>query len=530
MGYYPQSDKTKFCQGVEMMLRVVGSTMGPGGNPVLECAGLDASYRRLIRDGKETLKLIQPNDPEVYEPIARMKDVAEAVVRRAGDATSTATVILGSAFLHIEKTIKDHPELNRSRIAFHVRQASKIALAELEKRKLQVTTSQDLENVATICAAGDREIGFVIGSMIEKIGADGTVKVEYHDKSGVEAVIVPGYKFQGGVYGIDQYNGRRGLELDNPRVVVVGDETGLVDYKMDVAPILAEAQKFGDNRPLVVFVLSAEGSARATLLRPFVKGADGNTFRAPVWLVRIGAGGVNTCADISAVTGATLFGKLNGKMISKIKDSDFGEAASVVATTESVTIVSSDDQKASVRDYVNRLEASISEHPELEEKTRERIAAVTGGVGLIRVPASTQSSGFYYQEVVDDAWRATRAAINGGVLPGGGAALSGVAEKLFSIHATAWSEEALVYDAIAHAFYGVLKTVCDNAGFEVDWGNIEFGYGKTYDIVSGEMNVSALECGVIDSAPAIMAAVELALAELALWVNSEYLLVQKFGE
>jgi chaperonin GroEL len=226
-----------------------------------------------------------------------------------------------------------------------------------------------------------------------------------------------------------------------------------------------------------------------------------------------------------------MFGKLSGKLIGKIKDADFGEAASVLATTESVTIVRADSANASVLEYVSRLSATMDDYPDSAEKTKERIASVTGGVGVVKVPASTQSSGFYYQEVVDDAWRATRAAIHGGVLAGGGAALyraSGFLRATFPENVD--NNVNIAIDGICAGLKSVMEMVCDNAGFEPAWyGDAYPEKGCTVDVSgAGEgADGDAVELGVLDSAPAVMAAVELALDELALWVNSKYLLVRK---
>jgi chaperonin GroEL len=226
-----------------------------------------------------------------------------------------------------------------------------------------------------------------------------------------------------------------------------------------------------------------------------------------------------------------MFGKLSGKLIGKIKDADFGEAASVLATTESVTIVRADSANESVLEYVSRLSATMDDYPDSAEKTKERIASVTGGVGVVKVPASTQSSGFYYQEVVDDAWRATRAAIHGGVLAGGGAALYRASGFLrWTAPENVDNNVNIAIEGICAGLKSVMETVCDNAGFEPAWyGDAYPDKGCTVDVSgAGEgADGDAVELGVLDSAPAVMAAVELALDELALWVNSKYLLVRK---
>ena len=529
MGYIATSSKEKFMAGIRLMVAVVGSTMGPYGKTVLECAGLGATKRRLIRDGKETLNLIQPTDPEEYEPIARAKDVAAAVVRRAGDSTSTATLILGNGYLEAEKQYADNLTVSRAGLSRAIRVVKGLVLEYLRSRVLSVVRDDGsydmdkLRSVATVAAAGDSVIGTQIADMIGRIGADGSIKVEYHDAEHVVSEVVPGYKAEGGVYEIGQYNTRRGLEVENARVCVVTDESGISDWQKDVSPILAAAKEFHPS-PLLIFCLHAEGTAKATLLNPMVQGPDGRPFRAPVWVIRIGNGGVDTLADIAAVTGAKMMGKTWGNQVSKIKSSDFGVAKHVIATTESVTIMRSEEVEG-LDKYVNALRAAAEEKPERLEAVNARIAAVMGSVGVIKVPASTQSTGHYYQEVVDDTWRATQAAIKHGVLPGGGWTLYSAAEFPYD---NLTEEEFIALQVVGEGLKSVAMQVYGNAGWddrvEDAWRHMTNSSVLT---MPDGLIMGCFECGVIDSAAAVMAAVELSLDELALWVGTEYLLVRK---
>lgn len=532
MGYIPTIDKTKFMNGVRLMVAVVGSTMGPYGKTVMECAGLGAAKRRLIRDGKETLNLIQPSDPEEYEPIARAKDVASAVVRRAGDSTSTATLILGNGYLEAEKKYADNLTVSRAGLSRAIRVVKGLVLDYLRSRVLSVVRDDGsydmdkLRSVATVAAAGDSVIGTQIADMIGRIGADGSIKVEYHDAEHVVSEVVPGYKADGGVYELGQYNTPKGLQLGNARICVVTDESGLSDWQKDVSPILAAAKEF-HPAPLLIFCLHAEGTAKATLLNPMVQGPDGRAFRAPVWVIRIGKGGVDTLADIAAVTGSKMMGKTWGNAVSKIKSADFGVAKHVIATTESVTIERA-EEVVGLDAYVNALRAAIDEKPDRLEAVNARIAAVMGSVGVIKVPASTQSTGHYYQEVVDDTWRATQAAIKHGVLPGGGWTLYSAAEFPYQ---DLTEEQIVAAQIVGEGLKSVALQVYGNAGWDEQVVDARLDmYAQSILTFPDGKIVDCFECGVIDSAAAVMAAVELALDELALWVGTEYLLVRKSDE
>ena len=437
------SDKTQFNTGVALVTDAIGSTMGPSGRAIMECGGA----RRVVRDGFTALHMIAPDGVAETEAVLRFRDMARNLVTAAGDGTSTGTLLLGNMYLELEKQI-GAGEITRQQALAMIDECESVILKAIQDSVIKPERGDKnfkkiIRSVATISAAGDEAIGKAIADMMLEVGVDSDIRVEAAQGMEVETEILKGFVVNGGVLNAEQYNLRGNLSLDKCGVLVIADE--ISDYERQInRPYKEFVDKNGPDVPFVIFGLSVDGTAKSTLLNPMIRMPEGNHVRAKIWFVQIPK--TETLEDIAAAAGAKVFNPHKGNLYKSFHYSDLGVIDGLTSTIERTTIVTSPSMAESIDNHCLSLAAAA-------EDVSARVAALRGKVGVIRVPVKTRTMGTFYVELVDDAWRAARSAMEKGAVPGCGYTLAYAAGKLSALQAP-----------IALGLTSIHQQVCQNAG------------------------------------------------------------------
>ena len=448
--------RAKLAKGVNTLADAVTTTMGPKGRYV----ALQRSYGAptITNDGVSVAKEIELKDPVENMGAQLVKEVATKTNDTVGDGTTTATLL---AQVIVNEGLRNVAAgANPIAIRRGVDKAVDAVVAEMKKSAQQVSTKEQIASVGTI-SASDPEIGKKISDAMEVVGKDGVITVEESQTFGIEIDTVEGMQFDKGY--ISPYfatnNDTMTAELSNPYILMTDQKISNIQ---DILPILEAVQKQGS--PLLIMAEDVDGEALATLILNKLRGAlNICAIKAPGY----GDRRKRMLEDIAILTGGQVAMKELGINLTDVTAEMLGRAKSVKIAKDTTTIVGGAGSKDAIAERVNQIKSEI-ENTTSEfdrEKLQERLAKLSGGVAVIKAGAATESELKEIKHRIEDALQATRAAVEEGIVAGGGVAFLAASSALDSVE-TSDADEKIGVEIIRKALAAPVKKIADNAGFE----------------------------------------------------------------
>ncbi|ECQ1445251.1 chaperonin GroEL [Campylobacter coli] len=482
--------RNKLYEGVKKLNDAVKVTMGPRGRNVLIQKSFGASS--ITKDGVSVAKEVELKDSLENMGASLVREVASKTADQAGDGTTTATVLAHAIFKEGLRNIT--AGANPIEVKRGMDKACEAIVAELKKLSREVKDKKEIAQVATISANSDEKIGNLIADAMEKVGKDGVITVEEAKSINDELNVVEGMQFDRGYlspYFITNAE-KMTVELSNPYILLFDKK--IANLK-DLLPVLEQIQKTG--KPLLIIAEDIEGEALATLVVNKLRGVlNISAVKAPGFGDRRKA----MLEDIAILTGGEVISEELGRTLESATIQDLGQASSVIIDKDNTTIVNGAGEKANIDARVNQIKAQIAETSSDydREKLQERLAKLSGGVAVIKVGAATETEMKEKKDRVDDALSATKAAVEEGIVIGGGAALIKAKAK---INLDLKGDEAIGAAIVERALRAPLRQIAENAGFDagVVVNSVENAKDENtgFDAAKGEY-VNMLESGIID--------------------------------
>lgn len=482
--------RNKLYEGVKKLNDAVKVTMGPRGRNVLIQKSFGAPS--ITKDGVSVAKEVELKDSLENMGASLVREVASKTADQAGDGTTTATVLAHAIFKEGLRNIT--AGANPIEVKRGMDKACEAIVAELKKLSREVKNKKEIAQVATISANSDEKIGNLIADAMEKVGKDGVITVEEAKSINDELNVVEGMQFDRGYlspYFITNAE-KMTVELSSPYILLFDKK--IANLK-DLLPVLEQIQKTG--KPLLIIAEDIEGEALATLVVNKLRGVlNISAVKAPGFGDRRKA----MLEDIAILTGGEVISEELGRTLESATIQDLGQASSVIIDKDNTTIVNGAGEKANIDARVNQIKAQIAETTSDydREKLQERLAKLSGGVAVIKVGAATETEMKEKKDRVDDALSATKAAVEEGIVIGGGAALIKAKAK---IKLDLQGDEAIGAAIVERALRAPLRQIAENAGFDagVVVNSVENAKDENagFDAAKGEY-VNMLESGIID--------------------------------
>ncbi|ECC0235372.1 chaperonin GroEL [Campylobacter jejuni] len=482
--------RNKLYEGVKKLNDAVKVTMGPRGRNVLIQKSFGAPS--ITKDGVSVAKEVELKDSLENMGASLVREVASKTADQAGDGTTTATVLAHAIFKEGLRNIT--AGANPIEVKRGMDKACEAIVGELKKLSREVKDKKEIAQVATISANSDEKIGNLIADAMEKVGKDGVITVEEAKSINDELNVVEGMQFDRGYlspYFITNAE-KMTVELSSPYILLFDKK--IANLK-DLLPVLEQIQKTG--KPLLIIAEDIEGEALATLVVNKLRGVlNTSAVKAPGFGDRRKA----MLEDIAILTGGEVISEELGRTLESATIQDLGQASSVIIDKDNTTIVNGAGEKANIDARVNQIKAQIAETTSDydREKLQERLAKLSGGVAVIKVGAATETEMKEKKDRVDDALSATKAAVEEGIVIGGGAALIKAKAK---IKLDLQGDEAIGAAIVERALRAPLRQIAENAGFDagVVVNSVENAKDENtgFDAAKGEY-VNMLESGIID--------------------------------
>ena len=505
--------RQKILAGVEKLSNAVTSTLGPSGRNVI----LDKKFGspQITKDGVTVAKEIELPDPFENMGAQMVKEVASKTNDVAGDGTTTATLLAEAIYREGLKNLT--AGANAMALKAGIDKATAAVVDGIAKQSKKVKTADEIAQVATLSANGDEEIGKMISEAMDKVGKEGTITVEEAKTLESSLDVVEGMQFDKGYlspYFVTNPDSME-CELEDPFILLFEKK---ITNLQDMLPLLQAVAKSG--RPLMIIAEDVEGEALATLVVNKLRG----TFQ--VCAVKAPGFGDRRKAileDIAILTGGKLISEDIGVKLENVGIDMLGRAKKVVVDKDNTTIVDglgkSADIKARVEQIKRQIEETTSDYD--REKLQERLAKLAGGVALIKVGAATEAAMKEKKDRVDDALHATRAAVEEGIVPGGGVAYLRAQKAIDALKLT--GDEAVGAAIIARAIEAPLRKLVGNAGQEAALvvANVKKATGTNgYNVRTGEY-VDLLKAGVVDPAKVTRSALQNAASIAGLLLTTD---------
>ncbi|GIU52629.1 chaperonin GroEL [Shewanella sp. KT0246] len=511
--------RVKMLDGVNILANAVKVTLGPKGRNVV----LDKSFGAplITKDGVSVAKEIELEDKFENMGAQMVKEVASKANDAAGDGTTTATVLAQSIVTEGLKAVA--AGMNPMDLKRGIDKAVIAAVAELKALSQECSDSKAIAQVGTISANSDESIGEIIATAMERVGKEGVITVEEGQALENELDVVEGMQFDRGYlspYFINKPE-TGSVELDSPFILLVDKKISNI---RELLPILEALAKTG--KPLLIVAEDVEGEALATLVV--------NNMRGIVKVAAVKAPGFGDrrkamLQDIAILTGGTVIAEEIGLEIEKATLEDLGTAKRVVITKDNATIIDGNGEQAQISGRVSQIKIQVEESTSDydKEKLQERMAKLAGGVAVIKVGAATEVEMKEKKARVEDALHATRAAVEEGVVPGGGVALVRVASKISEVEVINEDQKHGVIIAL-RSMEAPLRQIATNAGEEasvvantVKNGTGNFGYNAGNDTY-GDM----LEMGILDPTKVTRSALQFAASIAGLMITTEAMVAE----
>ena len=515
---FAQDTRKALETGVNKLADTVKVTLGPKGRNVI----LDKKFGAplITNDGVTIAKEIELEDRFENMGAQLVKQVATKTNDVAGDGTTTATVLAQAIIREGLKNVTAgaNPVLIRKGI----QKAVEVAVEELKSQSRTIETKESISQVASI-SAGDEEVGKLIAEAMEIVGKDGVITVEESKTMNTELDAVEGMQFDRGY--LSQYmvtdNDKMEADLDNPYILLTDKKISNIQ---EVLPLLQSIVQQG--RPLLIIADDVDGEALPTLVLNKIRG----TFN----VVAVKAPGFGDrrkamLQDIATLTGATVITDDLGLQLKDTTVEQLGSAGKVTVTKENTTIVEGAGDKDKIAERVEQIKKQISKTTSDfdREKLQERLAKLAGGVAVVKVGAATETELKELKLRIEDALNATRAAVEEGMVSGGGTALVNVISKVSAVEAE--GDVATGIKIVVRALEEPIRQIAENAGYEgsviVDkLKNVELGTG--FNAATGEW-VNMVEAGIVDPTKVTRSALQNAASVSALLLTTEAVVADK---
>jgi chaperonin GroEL len=513
--------RERMLRGVDILADAVKVTLGPKGRNVV----IDKSFGapRITKDGVTVAKEIELADKFENMGAQMVREVASKTNDTAGDGTTTATVLAQAIVREGAKAVA--AGMNPMDLKRGIDKAVAHVVAELESKTRKITTSAEVAQVGTLSANGESEIGEMIAQAMEKVGNEGVITVEEAKSIQTELDVVEGMQFDRGY--VSPYfitNAEKMIaEMDNPYILIFEKK---LSQLQPMLPLLEAVVQSG--RPLVIVAEDVEGEALATLV---VNKLRGGLKIAAVKAPGFGDRRKAMLEDIAILTGGEVISEDLGIKLESVTLAQLGRAKMVRIEKENTTIVDGAGEKDQITGRCEQIKAQIEETTSDydREKLQERLAKLAGGVAVIRVGGSTEVEVKERKDRVDDALHATRAAVQEGIVPGGGVALLRASTNLGGLKG-ANSDEQVGIEIIRRAIQAPLKQIAENAGKDgaVIAGEVlrDSTYTHGYDAQKDEYK-DLVKAGIIDPTKVVRTALQDAASVASLMITTEAMVAER---
>ena len=516
---YSENSRQAILRGVNQLADAVKVTLGPKGRNVV----LEKKFGgpTITKDGVTVAKEIELKDPLENMGAQMVREVASKTSDVAGDGTTTATIL--AQCINREGVKAVAAGANPMALKRGIEKAVAIVVAEVGKLSTKVENNAKIAQVGTISANGDTEIGSTIAEAMQKVGKDGVITVEESKTMHTELQLVEGMQFDRGYlspYFVTDPD-RMEAVLEDPYILI--HEKKISNMK-DLLPVLEQIARSG--RPLVIIAEEVEGEALATLVVNKLRGTlNVAAVKAPGFGDRRKA----MLEDIAILTGGTAIMEETGIKLEGVQVKDLGRAKRVTIDKDNTTIIEGAGEHKTIEGRVKQLRTQIDETTSDydREKLQERLAKLAGGVAVIKVGAATETEMKEKKARVEDALHATRAAVEEGIVPGGGVALVRAAKALDGVKGE--GDEQIGINIIRRACQEPLRQIIGNAGYEgaivvekvTSSPNVNFGFNA-----ATEEYQDLVEAGVIDPAKVTRTALQNAASVSGLMLTTEAMICE----
>ena len=507
--------RSELLKGVNILANAVRTTLGPKGRNVVIQRPFGGPH--ITKDGVTVARDITLEHNIQNMGCQMVKDVASKTADDAGDGTTTATVLAQAIVQEGMKLVS--AGMNPMDLKRGIDKATSAVVAELEKISKPCTTQQEIEQVGAISANSDYKIGKLIADAMERVGKNGVITVESGRGLEDELDVVEGIQFNRGFLSPYFVNNpeKHNVEFEDPFIVLIDENLGTL---REIIPTLEAAASSG--KPLLLIAKDIDGEALATMV---VNSMQGTIKACAVKSPGFGDKYREQMEDIAVLTGATLVTEHKGLTSDKVDSSHFGTAARVIITKDSTTIVSGGGDTDEIKSRIKTIETLLTD-PDLSEFNKERLfdrlAKLDGGVAVIKVGAATELEMKEKKDRIDDAYHATKAAVEEGIVAGGGVALIRAKQNLSNLEFDNIDQESGI-KIVMKAVEAPVRQICINAGDSPDvvvnnilTNNKDYGYNAA----NGEYG-DMLELGIIDPTKVTKTALQNAASVAGLILTSE---------
>ncbi len=519
---FGEEARRKLRNGIDVVANAVATTLGPKGRNV----ALDRKFGSptITHDGVTVAKEIELEDPFENMGAQLLKEAATKTNDIAGDGTTTSTVLAHAIVTEGLKTLA--AGANPMLLKRGIEAAAKMVADEIKSQAIEIREKNEIANVATI-SAQDRSIGELIADVMDKVGKDGVITVEESKGLEFEQDYVEGMQFDRGYISPYFVTDAEHMEavISEPYILIHDKK---ISAAADIVPVLEKMVQVG-KRDLVIISEDIDGEALATLVL--------NKIRGMINVLAVKAPGFGDrrkamLQDIATLTGAQVISEETGRKLETTTVSDLGRAEKVVADKDNTTIVGGKGDEAAIKGRIDQIKVEIDKTTSDydREKLQERLAKLAGGVAIIRVGAATETELKEKKHRVEDALSATRAAVEEGIVPGGGVALINAIHVLEGLKMQ-YDDEQIGVNIVRKALEVPMRKISENAGQEgsviienvrkaqKDGKNMQIGY----DVLTSEYG-DMVKCGVIDPAKVTRGALENAASIAAMILTTEALI------
>jgi chaperonin GroEL len=512
--------RDRMLRGIDTLAHAVRVTLGPKGRNVV----LDKSYGapRITKDGVTVAKEIELDDKFENMGAQMVREVASKTSDIAGDGTTTATVLAHAIVREGAKAVA--AGMNPMDLKRGIDLAVEAVVVDLQKNSKKITSNEEIAQVGTISANGDAEIGGFLADAMKKVGNEGVIAIEEAKSMETELEVVEGMQFDRGYispYFVTNADKMR-VEMDDPYILIYEKKLSGLQEMLPLLEAVVQASK-----PFVIIAEEVEGEALATLV---VNKLRGGLKVAAVKAPGFGDRRKAMLQDIAILTGGQAISEDLGIKLESVTLAMLGKAKKVTIEKENTTIVSGAGKKTDIEARIQQIKAQIDETTSDydREKLQERLAKLAGGVAVIRVGGSTEIEVRERKDRVDDAMHATRAAVEEGILPGGGVALLRAIEALKKVR-TQNDDQKTGVEIVRKALSWPARQIALNAGED---GSVIVGkileketYGFGFDAQSGEYG-NMLTKGIIDPTKVVRAALQGAASVAGLLITTEAMVAE----
>jgi chaperonin GroEL len=516
---FSEDARARMVKGVEILSNAVEVTLGPKGRNVV----LDKSFGApaVTKDGVSVAKEIELKDKFENMGAQMVKEVASHTSEVAGDGTTTATVLAHSILKEGLKSVA--AGMNPMDLKRGVDKAVEAVVEELKKMSKPCDDNKAIAQVGTISANSEKDIGDIIAQAMEKVGKEGVITVEEGQSLNNELDVVEGMQFDRGYLSPYFINSQESMtaELEDPYILLHDKKVSNI---RDLLPVLEGVAKSG--RPLLLVAEDVEGEALATLVV--------NSIRGIVKVCAVKAPGFGDrrkamLQDVAILTGGQVISEEVGLALEKVTLDDLGQAKRVSISKENTTIIDGAGKKADIKARVEQIRVQIEETTSDydREKLQERVAKLAGGVAVIKIGAATEVEMKEKKDRVDDALHATRAAVEEGIVAGGGVALVRARKVLDKLKGANHDQDVGI-QILGRALEMPLRQIAENAGVEgsvvmakVADGKDSFGYNAATDEY-GEL----VSMGILDPTKVVRIALQNAASVAGLMITTEAMIAE----